>query len=187
MANALTDPPFANNPPIKFNVNAKILGLVIGILAIIGAVLALIALPALLALNNAVNTFCGSLGVNCGTTGGIFFLGLLGFIIVLVGEVLAAIGGFRMYQMNRQGKVWVIYGLALGLIGGILEVIGYSSGFIGSLIFNVIVAIVLYYLVVISRFPGESPLVASGGYGGTGYGGGYGGPGTTPPPPPPSA
>jgi len=179
MANALIDPPFAADPPVKLNVNAKILGLVIGILALIGAILALVALPVVFALNNAVNDTCRALGLsNCGTTG-IFGLALIGVLVALGAAIIEAIGGFRMYQGDRQGKEWVIYGLALGLIGGILEIIGYGG--IGGFIFNLIIAFVIYYLVVISRFPGEAPLAPStgGGYGGGGYG--------SPPPPPPPA
>ena len=174
MPNILTDPPFAADPPLKMNVNAKILGLVIGILAVIGLVIALVALPAVFALNNAVSTLCGSLGVSCGTSG-IFFLALLGVIISIVGDLLYAIGGFQMYNLNRAGKDKVIYGLAVNVVGGILQIVGYGG--IGGFIFSIIVAVVVYYLVVVSRFPGEAPLVAS-------PMGGYGSP---PPPPPPSA
>lgn len=172
MANVLTDPPFAADPPVKLNVNAKVLGLVIGILAVIGLVVSLLLLPAVFALNNFANQVCGSLGVNCGTSG-IFFLALIGVLISIAGEVLYAIGGFQMYNMNRSGKEKVIYGLALNVLGGILEIVGYGG--VGGFIFSLIVGIVIYYLVVISRFPGEAPLVA------TPYGGGYG----SPPPPPP--
>ena len=172
MANVLTDPPFAADPPIKINVNAKILGLVIGILAIIGLVLALIALPVVFALNNAVNSLCNSVGASCGTNG-IFALALLGVLISVVGSLLYAIGGFQMYNMNRSGKDKVIYGIAINVVGGILEIVGYGG--VGGFIFSLIIAVVVYYLVVISRFPGEMPLVASapGGYG-------------SPPPPPPA-
>jgi hypothetical protein len=188
MANVLTDPPFAADPPIKLNVPAKTLGLVIGILAIIGIIIDLIALPVVFALNNVAsdaNTVCRELGgQNCGTTG-IFGLALIGVLIGLVGSVLYAFGGFRMYQLNRSGKDLVIYGLVVNLIGGIFAIVGYGG--IGSFIFSLIIAVVVYYLVVISRWPGDAPLVAStpGGYGNPpgGYtppGGGY-----TPPPPPP--
>jgi hypothetical protein len=187
MANVLTDPPFAADPPIKLNVPAKTLGLVIGILAIIGIIIDLIALPVVFALNNAVNdanTFCREVsGTNCGgTTSGIFGLALIGVLIGLVGSILYAFGGFRMYQLNRSGKDLVIYGLVVNLIGGIFAIIGYGG--VGSFIFSLIIAVVIYYLVVISRWPGDAPLVASGTPGGYGNppGGGY-----TPPPPPPSA
>ena len=178
MANVLTDPPFAADPPIKLNVNAKVLGLVIGILAVLGIIVDLIALPAIFALNNAVNSlnsFCNSLGgVNCNTgTSGIFFLALIGVIVSLVGAILYAWGGFQMYNLNRTGKEKVIYGVVVELIGGILQIVGYGGVF--GFIFSLIIAIVIYYLVVIARYPGEAPLVAStGGYGGT------------PPPPPPA-
>lgn len=166
MANVLTDPPFAADPPIKLNVNAKILGLVIGILAIIGLVIALLALPVVFALNNICNNLIGG---TCST--GIFGLALIGVIITVVGELLYAIGGFQMYNMNRAGKDKVIYGLAINVVGGILQIVGYGG--VGGFIFALIVAVIVYYLVVISRFPGEMPLVASGGYG-------------APPPPPPA-
>lgn len=178
MANVLTDPPFAADPPLKFNVNAKILGLVIGILAIIGLVISLIALPVVFALNsevNSINQFCNSIGSsNCGaSTNGIFALALIGVIISIVGDALYAVGGFQMYNMNRAGKAKVIYGIAINVVGGILQIVGYGG--IGGFIFSLIVALIIYYLVVISRFPGEMPLVA------TTRPGGYG----SPPPPPP--
>jgi hypothetical protein len=179
MANILTDPPFAADPPIKLNVPAKTLGLVIGILAIIGIIIDLIALPVVFALNNVASdadTVCRELGgTDCGGSSGIFGLALIGVLIGLVGSVLYAFGGFRMYQLNRSGKDLVIYGLVVNLVGGIFAIIGYGG--IGSFIFSLIIAVVVYYLVVISRWPGDAPLVASappGGYG-------------SPPPPPPGA
>jgi hypothetical protein len=178
MANILTDPPFAADPPIKLNIPAKTLGLVAGILGIIGLVFGLIALPAVFALNSVCVAFD-----NIGCNTGIFGLAIIGVIIALVGSALYAFGGFRMYQGNRQGKDLVIYGLAVNVIGGILEGVGYGG--YGNLVFAILVGVVIYYLVVISRWPGDAPLVASGPTGG-GYGnppGGYG----SPPPPPPSA
>ena len=187
MANVLTDPPFAADPPVKFNVNAKILGLVLGILAIIGAIFSLLGLLASFGA-------CTVLGVTIGGCG-IPILWLLGALVQLVGYILGALGGFRMYQMNREGKLNVIYGLGLGAAGTVLYLIGniifYSGisvigagygGAIVGVIIDLIVIFILYYLVVISRFPGEAPLVPSA-YGG-GYGGGYGSP---PPPPAPPA
>jgi hypothetical protein len=118
-------------------------------------------------------------------------------LVELVGEIFVAIGGFQMFNLNRDGKRLLIYGLALAVVGRLIHLIGvliaysgvYAFGYtpagdIVGFIIWVVIYFILYYLVVISRFPGESPLAASGGYGG-GYGG-YGGPGSTPPPPPPS-
>ena len=184
MANILTDPPFAADPPIKLNVPAKTLGLVIGILAIIGIIIDLIALPIVFALTSVssdATTVCQELGGrDCGTSG-IFGLALIGVIIGLVGAILYAIGGFRMYQLNRAGKNLVIYGLVVSLVGGIFGIIGYGG--ISSFIFSLIIAVVIYYLVVISRWPGDAPLVATPGGYGSPPPGGYG----SPPPPPPSA
>ena len=102
MANILTDPPFAADPPIKLNVPAKTLGLVIGILAIIGIILDLIALPVVFALNNDVNTLCSEVGgLNCGTTG-VFGLALIGVIIGLVGSILVRIQYYMLDAATQR-------------------------------------------------------------------------------------
>jgi MFS family permease len=174
MANVLTDPPFVADPPVKLNVNARILGLVIGILAVIGALLSL---------------FAGGLFSIFAFAGGFAPIWFLGVLIALVAEIMAAIGGFRMYNLDRGGKILVIYGLALALAGAVLNLvgqlvaysglfaIGYSAaGAVVGLIIDAIIYFCIYYLVVISRFPGEQPLVP-------GSMGGYQQP---PPPPPPT-
>ncbi len=181
MANALTDPPFAANPPVKLNVNAKVLGLVLGIIAVILGVLDLIGML------GAFGLCSGILGGVCGFP----LLWVLGSLITLVADVTVAIGGFRMYQDNREGKTWVVYGIALGVVGQVLNLVGtiiaysglsafgvgFSTGAIFGFVIYLIIRFIVYYLVVISRFPGEAPLAPTS-YGG--YGGG------TPPPPPPS-
>ena len=174
MANAITDPPFAADPPVKLNVNARILGLVIGILAVIGALLTL---------------FAGGLLSLFAFGGGFAPIWFLGVLLALVAEIMAAIGGFRMYNLDRGGKVLVIYALAIALVGAVLSLIGqliaytgiYAFGYapagaIVGLIIDAIIYFIIYYLVVISRFPGELPLTP----------GGMGGYRTPPPPPPPT-
>jgi len=89
MSNALLEPGFAQDPPVKLNVNAKILGLVLGILAVIGAVITL---------------FAGGLLSVLGLAGGVAPIWLLGVIVALVAEVMGAIGGFQMYNSNPAGK-----------------------------------------------------------------------------------
>ncbi|TMF98721.1 MAG: hypothetical protein E6I10_04315, partial [Chloroflexi bacterium] len=44
----LVNPPFANDPPVKVNFDAKVVGLVVAILAGIGALFSLLALLGLL-------------------------------------------------------------------------------------------------------------------------------------------
>ena len=48
--NALLNPPFANDPPVKLNVNAKTLGLVLTVLGVIGILLQLLGLIAIFGL-----------------------------------------------------------------------------------------------------------------------------------------
>ncbi|MGD0195336.1 MAG: hypothetical protein ABSC35_10800 [Candidatus Dormibacteria bacterium] len=124
MANILTDPPFAADPPIKVNVPAKTLGLIAGILGVIGILFGLLALPAIFALNNACSELNG-LGITTSCNTGIFGIALIGVLVAFVGAILYAFGGFRMYQLNRSGKDLVIYGLIVSLVGGILEIVGY--------------------------------------------------------------
>src|SRR5437879_5879390 len=100
MANALLDPPFAADPPVKVNIDAKVLGLVIAILAVIWLV------------------FGGLLfGLISVLTFAVFQpIWLLGTLVHLVALVMAAVGGFRMYSMDRSGKQLVIYALALAVV-----------------------------------------------------------------------
>jgi hypothetical protein len=179
----LVDPPFAHDPPVKVNVNAKTLGLVLLILGAIGILFGALGLVTILG-------FCtsNSLYVSCGLP----VLWLLGDLIGLAGIIIGTIGAYRMYQLNPEGKLWVIYGLILGLVGAVVTLIGnYAaySGFVGAgagagvivgLIFDAIIYGIVYYLVVVSRFPGQAPLTSSAT---TTWGGG----GPSAPPPPPMA
>lgn len=175
--NVLTNPPFAADPPLKWNINARILGLVIGILAALGALLGLISLFTIFG-------FCSGL-YGCGFP----VIWLFGSVVGLAGEVLAAIGGFRMYNRDREGKDLVIYGIVLAVVGSFINLIGsvlaYSGlgiAFGGAAVFGFIVGlaidVLIYYLVVISRFPHEQPLGPPGHWGGSTP------PGPPPPPPP---
>jgi hypothetical protein len=196
--NALMDPPFANDPPVKVNVNARTLGLVLTILGAIGILFQVLGLTAIFGLCSGY-AFGG-----CGLP----IIWLLGDLVGFAGVILGTIGAYRMYQGNPQGKEWVIYGLLLGLVAAIISIIGeYAaySGLVGlgvgggaifGLIVDLIVYFVVYYLVVVSRFPGEAPLSTGTTYGGppssyggppSSYGGppsSYGGPPSSPPPPP---
>jgi hypothetical protein len=173
--NALVDPPFAKDPPVKINVNAKTLGLVLLILGAIGILLQVIGLFTIFGF--------------CSAYFGCHFpiLWLLGDIVGLGGTVLGTIGAYRMYEENPQGKEWVIYGLALGLVGAVLTLVGNLSAYSGllvgagagaifGLIIDLIVYFIVYYLVVVSRFPSQAPLNPPGASS-------WGGPSAPPPPP----
>ncbi|MDQ6746518.1 MAG: hypothetical protein M3010_00215 [Candidatus Dormibacteraeota bacterium] len=151
----LLHPPFENDPPLKLNVNAKTLGLILAILYALFALFSLIGIPLALA---------GSALLAATGYHGIAFMVVVGAVIAAIGDVLVAWGGYKMYQLNIDGKRLVIYGLALAVVASVVGAIGNASvtGVIGSIIINGII----YYLVVISRFPSEAPLVTSGGVGG---------------------
>jgi hypothetical protein len=150
----LVHPPFENDPPLKMNVPAKTLGLILAIVYLIFAILSLIGIP--LALGIGVL-------VAAGGGGHITLLIIAGAVIALVGNVLVALGGFRMNGLKPEGKTSVIYGLFTGVIASVVGAIGFESanGIVGS----IIVAAIVYYFVIISRFPSEAPLVAARGTG----------------------
>lgn len=158
--NRLTDPAWGESPPLKVNVDSRVLGLVIGILSLVaGLAWLLVSIAGLWV--TSVNPYCSSFaegGASCGNTAGIFVLALIGFLLVVAGYLLSAVGGFRMFAMVHEAKGQAIYGLLLGVIGGLIATIGYG-GFLSVLIFDVVLAIVVYYLIVVSRFPDEEPLL----------------------------
>jgi hypothetical protein len=143
----LVNPPFANDPPVKLNLDAKVVGLVVAILAAIGGVLSLFGLLGLLGLGAAVTAF-----------GGIFALALIGVIVNIVADVMMMIGGWQMYQGNESGKRLVIYGLAIAFLAQIILALGYTAS---SAILQLILLGIIYYVVVVSRFPGQTPNTSS--------------------------
>jgi hypothetical protein len=159
----LVHPPFENDPPVKLNISAKIIGLVAAILAGLGVLVYLVSIPVVLAIGSVVTVA----GIATGTHSGILLVALLGLVVGLIADLLTLVGGWRMYQENREGKKLVIYGLVIGLLGNLVYEVGVVS--FGGFIFTALIDFVIYYIVVISRFPGDPPLVT----------------GTMPPPPPP--
>ena len=163
MANALTDPPFADDPPLKLSVDSKVLGLVIGILSVVAGLAWLLVSVTGLWVVGSVNPYCSAFdptAATCGTTNGIFILGVAGFVLVVAGSMLSAIGGFRMFAMVQEAKSQAIYGLVLGAVGGVIATIGYT-GFLSVFIFDLLLGVVVYYLIIVSRFPDPTTAVAS--------------------------
>lgn len=149
MLDSLLAPPFAADPPVKLNIPAKTLGLILAILGAIGAFFGILGVFALLGLSALAAAYAG-----------IFLLAVVGVIISEIGTVIGAWGGYQMYQGKPEGKKFAIYGLVINTVGSLVAAIGGSGGLIGWL-FGALIAFVVYYLIVISRFPGEAPLVAS--------------------------
>ena len=148
---ALLNPAFAQDPPVKLDIPAKTLGLVY---AILGAIAALFGLSGLLGALQLGGYFALA-GV-----GGVLFLVIIGGLISLVGTAMAAWGGYRMYQADRGGKRIVIYGLVLNALGGLVSALGSFGGGLAGWIVSLVFIFVLYYLVIISRFEDEPKLVA---------------------------
>jgi hypothetical protein len=173
--NQLVNPPFASNPPLKVNVPAKTFGLVMAIIAAVFAVFTLIvmigAFTVSSALSNAdqiANAACNAdraqgFNVNCSiySTSGSAIAGI-GVLISFVALCLGAWGGFQMYQGIRRGKALMVYGLVLAALGWLIYAIlwGFGAG-LAYFIVDLIIYAVIYYFVVISRFPDEAPLVAA--------------------------
>jgi hypothetical protein len=146
---ALLNPSFAKDPPVKLNISAKTLG---GVYAIVGGIAALFGLVGVLGLLG-LGSYFAYVGV-----GGLIFLVVIGSVINVIGTMVAAWGGYRMYQEDRDGKRLVIYGLALSVAGGLVTALGSFGGGLASWIVSLAITFVLYYLVIISRFEGEPKL-----------------------------
>jgi hypothetical protein len=138
----LVNPPFANDPPVKLNLDTKVVGLVVAILGGLGALFVFLALLGLLGFGAALSAFAG-----------IFFLALIGVILNLVADVMAAIGGWQMYQGNESGKRLAIYGLAIAFVAEIIQMIGFSSS---SAIVPLILLALVYYAIVVSHYPAKA-------------------------------
>jgi len=145
----LLEPPFMADPPVKLNIPAKTLGLVLAILGGIAALFGLLAILALLGLSAVAAAF-----------GGIFILAIIGLIISEIGTIVGAWGGWQMFQGKVEGKVLAIYGLLINVAGSLFAAIGGTGGLIGW-VFGALVSFVIYYLIVISRFPDDPAPVDS--------------------------
>jgi len=135
--NFLLDPPFARHPPAWVSVNARTLGLFIAILATMGILFDLLYLLA-----------------SSTIIAGIPFLATMSLVTDMVGAALGLIGAGRMFQGEVQGKIQVIYGLAVGFVAEIL--VGITLHSPGRTLGAWAVFVCLYYLVVVSRYPSPS-------------------------------
>lgn len=138
---ALVNPPFATNPPIRLSVDAKFIGLGVAILA---GLFGLIGLYDLLVLLNA--------GIQP-SYAGIWVVLFVDTVVNLLADAMGLIGGWRMFKGNPAGKRLAIYGLTLSFLVQALLGLGFGTG--PSLIVWLILLAMLYYAVVVSRFTGD--------------------------------
>jgi hypothetical protein len=141
---SLVDPAFAKDPPVKLNLDAKVVGIVLAILAGLGVLLGVFGFIALFAVGAAF--------------GHILAFAFLGVIVAIVADVMCVMGGWRMYKGNAEGKRLAIYGLALAFIAELITIIGYGFG--AGAILQLIVLALFYYAVVVSRFSPEARVQA---------------------------
>jgi hypothetical protein len=170
----LNHPPFENDPPVKLNIPAMTLGLVYAIVATI----ALVVLGFLGLLGLLLGGFltAGAVALGGGGSPVLFFLlSAVRLVIQCIGYGFVALGGYRMYQGDKEGRSRAELGIFILVVGGLFGVLATFNPF--SIIFGLFfwafstaVIFCFYYLLVISRFPDEAPLVAGG---------------VAPPPPPP--
>lgn len=140
----LLNPSFAKDPPVKLDIPAKTLGLVLAILAGISTFFGVIAVLGVSALTAVAGT------------GPLF---LVGNVINVIGSALLAWGGYRMYQVDRDGKRLAIYGIVASAVGSLIAALG-NLGLAGWIV-NAVILFVIYYIVVISRFEGEPKLATT--------------------------
>jgi hypothetical protein len=168
----LYNPPFMANPPLKFNVPAKWVGLVVLILSALGL------------LGNLLSTLLGTVIGAIGSIGGNPFLLLLAVsaIVGIIGNVYGIMGGWKMFQENPAGRNQAITGYAIGIGAGLIGVFSnlthpavLVAGIVGWIV-GVAIAAVGWYILLMCRFPGDpmwEPAVFSVGMGVPGAGGGY--------------
>jgi hypothetical protein len=151
----LVEPTFIDrsNPPLK--VSATVIGWIAVVLSALGLLGLLIAIPVVF----AVGTAMALVGGTTGSHPGIFLLALLGLVLVAITTLMALVGGWQMTQGNHNGRRLLIQSLALNVIFSLIYNIGLAN--VGQFILHLVVNAIIYYFVVISRFPDELPVGAS--------------------------
>lgn len=92
-----------------------------------------------------------------------FAAALVGFVLVAITQVMALLGAWQMTQGNHNGRRLVAQALILSVVASLIYNIGLSN--LGQFVLQVVLRAVLYFFVVISRFPDEASSGASDGVG----------------------
>jgi hypothetical protein len=166
--NGLVNPSFRNDPPLKLNVPARVMGIISLVLGILGALGALFgAFVSFTWSASGLDSFCGYYNT-CATHS--TALAGLGNLIELAGCALIAFGGLQMMNGQPRGRALIIYGVVLALVGSLIYSIFWGFGYAAfGLVFSLVWRAIFLYFVIIARFPGEVPLVASTAAPGGGY------------------
>jgi hypothetical protein len=158
--NGLVRPPFAERPPIRVNLDARLLGLVLTILGIVAAVVSLLFVL-------GVSSLCNGLVLCSFPT-----LDVAGTVLLTAGWVVMTVGVVMMLTLPgvAGSRAVAVYGLVLAAAGDVLSLVGnivfvganslyyrLGDGSIVIFVFWLVVSAILYYLVVTSRPAGEPP------------------------------
>ena len=92
-----------------------------------------------------------------------FATALVGFVLILSTQVIALVGAWQMTQGNHNGRRLLLQTIILSAIGSLIYNIGLSN--LGQFVIQIVIRAVLYFFVVISRFPDEAASGAREGVG----------------------
>ena len=146
-----------NNPPVKVNISAKIIGIVAAVLGALGILGSLFAIPAVMLIGTATTV----LGVTAGVHSGVLVLALIGLVLGLIADIIWTIGGYQMYQEKPEGKSMLVVALALNVVTSLIYDIGTAA--VTGVIFTLLINGIIYYFVMISRFSYDAPLATASG------------------------
>ena len=83
-----------------------------------------------------------------------FAAALVGFVLVAITQVMALVGAWQMIRGEHNGRRLLLQALILSVVGSLIYNIGLSNS--GQFVVQVVIRAVLYFFVVISRFPDEA-------------------------------
>jgi len=78
----------------------------------------------------------------------------VGFVLVAITQVMALVGAWQMTRGGHNGRRLLLQALILSVVGSLIYNIGLSN--LGQFVVQVVIRTVLYFFVVISRFPDEA-------------------------------
>ena len=83
-----------------------------------------------------------------------FAAAIVGFVLVAITQVMALVGAWQMTRGEHNGRRLLLQALILSVVGSLIYNIGLSN--LGQFVVQVVIRVVLYFFVVISRFPDEA-------------------------------
>jgi hypothetical protein len=93
--------------------------------------------------------------VATGAHQGIVAVALIGVVLLVITQIMGLVGAWQMTRGNHNGRRLFIQAIVLILISSLIYNIGLANP--GSFIAQVVLRGLLYFVVVISRFPDEAP------------------------------